>query len=50
MKTWWVYRRGLGTGLFRWEIHWGQVMVNSQSFHLPQAPGQTEIVGVSLAP
>ena len=49
-KTWWVYRQDLGKGPFRWQIHWGPVVVNSQLFHLPQVPGRTEIVGVSLAP
>ncbi len=52
-QVWWVYRRDLGKGPFRWMVYQspsGGLLVRSESFHLPGADGQTVEVAVSLKP
>lgn len=52
-KIWWVYRRDLGKGPFRWLVHdraGGKLLVASQLFNLPGVSGQTVKVQVELEP
>jgi len=52
-KVWWVYRRDLGTGPFRWAVYMspaGELLAHSESFHLPGAAGQRVEVSVTLEP
>lgn len=52
-KVWWVYRRDLGTGPFRWVIYQspsGGLLASSNVFHLPGAEGQAVDVAVKLKP
>jgi hypothetical protein len=52
-KTWWVERADLGHGPFRWLVYErpaGRLLTYSASFNLPQAPGQTTFVELTLTP
>jgi hypothetical protein len=50
-KTWWVAAKDLGTGPFRRavnRIQSGRLLITSESFYLPEIPGQRVTVEVSF--
>ena len=50
-KTWWVARRDLGTGPFRWVVYrtkGGPLVVTSEPFDLPAGAGQAVVVEVTI--
>lgn len=50
-KTWWVAKRDLGTGPFRWRVYRGEdapLLVTSESFDLPAKSKETVTVEVTL--
>ncbi len=52
-KVWWVYRRDLSTGPFRWTVYRnpsGGLVAHSKPFNLPDAVGQRVEVTVTLVP
>jgi hypothetical protein len=52
-KIWWVYRRDLGKGPFRWLVYdraGGKLQATSQPFNLPGRSGQIVRVQVELGP
>ncbi len=51
-KAWWVYESNLGQGPFRRLVYEGQagrLIAISDSFYLPEIPGQRSTIEVSLA-
>ena len=50
-KRWWVDRADLGKGPFRWAMtKGGDPVATSESFYLPDSPGEIVRVAVSLVP
>ena len=52
-KVWWVARKDLGTGPFRWVVHReqdGEVLAGSEPFNLPGAVGTTLTIEALPAP
>jgi hypothetical protein len=52
-KVWWVAKRDLGTGPFRWIVrheYGGDLLAGSESFYLPGTAGETLQVEVLLTP
>ena len=50
-KTWWVDRKNLGKGLFRWRVYQapgGRLLTTSASFNLPTLLGQSVVVTVTV--
>lgn len=50
-KEWWVGKKDLGTGPFRWKIYeysGGPLLVTSEPFNLPEAAGTTLILQPTL--
>ena len=52
-KTWWVAKKDLGTGPFRWAVHLeksGPLVASSESFFLPDGVGKTTKIEMSIEP
>lgn len=52
-KVWWVSRKDLGTGPFRWTVYsdpTGKLLMHSKAFHMPAATGQTVVMDVTIKP
>ena len=51
-KTWWAGEEILGAGPFRWLVYGqdGQLLATSDNFALPDVPGSTITVAVTLEP